>query len=446
MDESDDDKPQLRLAHYTVKENLYSNRILESRVSYFHCSDELAAFTGSVASITYLLNISYAGVPSFWEYWLATSTKQKAYRRTVKESSPFLETAFYLWISHDHEIADHCLRERIDRLLFLLFQPNKPYARWFEWRSTMEGHEYVRPCWKDSAGFEANVAFSIACFFDQHRVVAMILQKNPGLAHDQRRLVLEPAYMDDWMDGIQEQEDSDMMKNPQDYFPSGTPLELALGLGSTECVEILVHKNPASCQYINPFGLSAFSIAIKSRLIDRPNFDTGEINIKKVLALLHAGADVNAHPVAETPLQSAAKLLRHDIIVELLDAGAFVNEVADDNAVIMRINQEFEGMEEARLEALKCRGCDSRYKTPLRIVLEEMGDDDHDDDDNDDYNDNIDARKSANILREHGGLSLSLFPVIKKPGHQPEDWNRLATAGWPGVRAGPGMRSEVYGR
>jgi hypothetical protein len=218
-------------------------------------------------------------------------------------------------------------------------------------------------------------------------------------------------------------------KRPQDYLLHATPFEIALFSGSIDCAELIISKLPNTCRYINPAGLSALSIGIKSYSVVLLDILDRNIRVDNTAFLLKAGADVNPQPVSETPLQSAAKALEVGIIAKLLHAGAFVNEVADDSAVINSINQDFTGKEEERLEALRWRGFDDRYKTPCRILLDHISEFNAQG-----YDRKIAAEKAVEMLRVHGGLSLCLFPVKDLPGYQVEDWKRLEVAGWQGVR------------
>jgi hypothetical protein len=408
----DEENPRLKLAHYTVKEYLYSDRIKSSNVGNFHCSTESAAFFGSIASITYLLNISYDGVPSAQEYYTATASQQQEYEKEVKKTFPFLDVADTVSWGYDELIKDQHPKQSLDHLLVQLFQPSKPQFLWWEWRaiknSGSQVGEHLHPVWENWEGLEANAALSIACFLRKPNVAALILQNNPGLLCCQQRLILDPAYSEEWADFFrQPSSTTDVIENTFDYLPGGTPLEVVLRLDSIDCVELIVQRTPNISQYIYRVGLSALSVAIKAQLV----IFQDDFRVENTEVLLKAGADPNLQPVSETPLQSAAKLLHIELIAVLLEAGALVNEVADDAAIMNSINQNFEGSAEEKREAIRCRGFGNGYKTPLRIVLDEIGEGN--------------TCEEAEILRRHGGLSLCLFPVADLPGYQSEDWTVL---------------------
>jgi hypothetical protein len=180
LDESSEFHPRLRLAHYTVKEYLYSDRIKYSKVGYFHCSNESAAFIYCMTSILYLLNISYVCVPSTLEYFTAEYSAQQKYKNAVNKSFPFLNIAMFTWEEFYDKIHDPLLQGKIDHLLFRLFWPRKPHILWWVWSVVMFRNVYY-PIWEVGDNLESNIAFGIACSLNKPRVAAMIFQNDPAV-------------------------------------------------------------------------------------------------------------------------------------------------------------------------------------------------------------------------------------------------------------------------
>ena len=448
IDETDPQNPRLLLAHHTVKEYLYSERIKNSNAGYFHSSDELAEYQTSMTSIVYLLNITYTDVPSVEEFLRATPLQKTQYTLTVDASFPLLEAATSAWMtSSGSDIQDPTLQSKVDAALLRLFYPQTPTRQtsWIAWRAlTIADDDWIHPVWQRShSSLNPNIALSIACYFDQPSIVFTLLDKHPGIltstpssASSQNRLTLDPAYATFWTtiyrntpdpsepdSSATQAQDYDIRQNPKDYLPSGTPLEVALRFDATECTRILIEHTPNIDQYTTPSGLSILSVALKAS----PNSVQSDFRLDHIELLLDAGASVNPRYVSETPLQSAALLMHVEAISVLLDAGALVNEVADDGAVISRIKTDCEDnslSDEEREQLLKKRGVNGysvRYKTPLRIVSEIMA------------IKGMEKSEAADLLRLHGGLHLCLFPVEGREGYDAGDWERIEKAKWFGV-------------
>jgi hypothetical protein len=423
LDETHPQQPLLRLAHYTVKEYLYSDRIKESEVAYYHCCSEYAAFTGCMTHVVYLLNLSYKGVPSPEEFLMADASRQGEYYAAVMASYPLLETAIYYLTHYLPDVEDSQLQRKIDTLIAKLFSSGKPHYRWFEWRAVISTG-WMYPLWTNFEGMESNVALTLANFFEMPGVMEIILQGNPGIERDRRELTLNPMYAKEWAEVMRGDKISDIQENPQDYLPRGSYLEAVIHFpDSIACLDILAERTTDFQNFTGSSGLSLLSTAVKAYFSE---YDSDRHQIFDFL--LEAGAEVNPFPVSETPLQSAAKRLDSYAISQLLAAGALVNQVADDVAIISNINSNFTGTPEEKNKAIWKRGFGKSYKTPLCLVLEELGDDD--------------SREAEEILRTHGGLSLHLFPVKSLPGYCSQDWKLLEEAGWHGSRDIPTSHTQ----
>lgn len=341
-----------------------------------------------MASAIYLLNISYAGVPTFEESVTATSEQQDQYSKNIQASFPFLGVAMGTWPIDDTDIINPHLRRQIDDLFVKLFRPGR-HSRCWEWRATLY-FDLAHPLWRrDYDGMADNVALTIACFFEQPRLVERILQDNQMLVWDTREMALQPDYAQ-WLIRSIKQDDEFLTLEPPEYLLGGTALEAALKLNATECIEIIAHQTPNLCDYISSAGLSPLSIVLKA-----PPLTIDDPRCENLLALLRAGASINPHPVSETPLQSAARILHVEAMRLLLKAGALVNQVADDHAVVQNIQQKFQGTPEEVSEAINNRGLKVCYRTPLLIVL--------------DHPKGGPDCEAAEVLREYGGLSLHIF-------------------------------------
>lgn len=450
VDETDPKSPRLLLAHYTVKEYLYSDRIKDSPAAYFYSSDELTEYQTSMVSLVYLLNISYQGIPSTREFLSASPAKQQAYAASVNNSYPLLEAASSAWLSSlGSDIQKPALRAEVESLLLRLFYPSPKHFRWISWRAlTIADDDWIHPVWSPSSLSEANphdVALTVACSFDQPTIVSMILAakkreqdlSSTALSNSNHNtnLTLEESYAGFWTEIYRNTidphpesenplEDFDIHVHPEDYLPSGTPLEIALRFEAIECTRLLlVNSSPAidlsSHITTTPSGLrlSILSVALKTC----PNSVQTDFREDYLGMLIELGANVNPPTtteqggdgvwivsVTETPLQSAVMLVHVEAVSILLDAGADVNAVGDCGCYHRKGGRnKADGDDESDIPGggmvgsrqtvsernrTSCWG----HKSPLRIVREIMA------------ARGVEESEVENLLRLHGALDFDL--------------------------------------
>ena len=440
---------RLLLAHYTVKEYLYSDRMGETEAKYFQCSAESAAFLASASSIVYLLNISYTGVPSAGEYLTASQAEQTMSNNFVRSSFPFLHTAID-WVKDwsrglEKHVQDPTLQTTIDDLLVRLFWPGERHRlRWLEWYSKRK-FRTIFPLWRDWNGREASVAFSIASFLGAAGVATKILQAHPLVAEDRSIFSLDQTYaryhrkelvLHHQETGVNYYRSLFRMLSEEggdaEQLQGRTLLEFMAQSDNPSCLGLVTRVAPSVYRQINSAGLSILSTAIQAASYLIKIDDRADV----VHQLIQSGAEVNPAPVSETPLQSAVRRLDTNSCSLLLKEGALVNEIGNDNAIVARIKQEFANEPMELDKSLLQRGYTNYYKSPLRIVLDRMRTIDQLPVLGGEERLRSKAREVARILEDYGGISLCLFPVPNLPGYRAEDWDCLREAHWHGVSEG----------
>lgn len=163
--------------------------------------------------------------------------------------------------------------------------------------------------------------------------------------------------------------------------------------------------------------------------------DYDEVLVSNLLqVLLKAGADPNPCGVVLTPLQVACISHGYDIVEQLLKAGAHVNAVGDDEAVVAAIQRDC-STEVGRFsqvdieEGIRTRGILPYYLTPIRMLVKHR------------YcpllDLKVDGTRIKNLLIQYGGKSLNLFPIKDLPGCEEADFQALYSSSIDQIRELP---------
>lgn len=235
----------------------------------------------------------------------------------------------------------------------------------------------------------------------------MILILNPKLATSGGLLEVDDIYEDD------------------DILRKGMLLDLldlAIFFSEDKVVKLLLDLG-ANQDGNSPDGCCKLLFALKCRRYRACGSDNQTFNI--IQHLLGAGADPNPRGVAITALQAAVICDCSSTVKLLLDAGAHVNAVGSDEAIVAGIERgsipkdypfssevavddivEDGQLSQNRIQQLICaRSILRNYETPLRIVEKRLHHADHPDD--------IELLAMINILEGKGGKSLNLYPGEK---------------------------------
>lgn len=401
----------VKLAHYTVKEYLVSGRIKHSPATHFQTSEDTANGLYCKIMLLYLLNISYKSVPSAADYFLLDRNQQKQVYDSIREAFPFIYEATG-WDYYSSKVENEVDRKVIDQLIVRLLDTQRAnYNKWLEWQGIgNEGSQQYFPRWKARVGLEANVALGYTCYFRGSLGAAkIILSQYPDLPKSSLRLELD--FEEDSAPSCPE-------------LLEGTPFEMAIILRNEPMIELLLEKGADA----NSFGHDLRQLPLYTAL-DNDYDEHGSVRegscYGSVRLLITAGANPKPRGVVETPLQIAAKYTDCAVVELLLDAGADVNAVGDDEAVVAHIQRDWQDWGDNDLDSLNDsilkRGVSWNYKTPLWIASKRYNRD------KDTERGKAEQEKIMDLLKRRDGKSLCLFPVKGLPGYVEEDTESMST-------------------
>jgi hypothetical protein len=437
------DTKVVELAHYTVKEYLISSRICDGPAQKYHITRE-SIF--SLAAQYFIICIIHA------DYTL--------------EYHPLLNSAMNCWDVFVRSIRSEAHQKVIDSLVFGLLDPTLPhFHKWIQRNQEADNLEYM-PGWSVEAGAESCVTFAHLCwrtldgmarrffelkmdqaYFGNHLIWSNWEQTFPDAIH------LCGSSMEKYQPEKQAFGLNYATETPQDpltiaertkifqeiaHYSTGyqylTLLHLAATTLNESLLRFLISKG-ADVNSQTPLGFSVLSSALYST-IGSLDFLYPKLDVVKLLLSNHANPAVTKTSIA--PLQLAIMNLIYyseygdvfqPILQALIDAGADINGVADDETNITRIRNgchlyfltktpDAAIQEEDIVETLlENRGCNLCYSTPLRIfemivasryekgsehelaIYKDLGD----------------------FLKSHGAKSLHLFPIKGLPGHNEAD-------------------------
>lgn len=409
------------LAHYSVKEYLDSERIKLGPATSFQISKIASEVLGTTICLVYLLDITYEGVCSDDDYDEMTEDQQKDYHCYEDWKFPLLTTALsWLCVLRYKDIwtVQGPNTAIIHNLLIRLFTSKEVhYKKWLDRSGFIYEDPELGPHlinWKTQPGAEPNTAFAIACGYGLVETAKVILESNPNLSTSGDLVEVESG---EWLDAFDDPKNIHTLQ-------AGTLLDLldvAIYFRKDNFVELLLDSG-ANPNAISPDGCCKLLLALK--VLAFGDFSYGDF-LGIIESLLKAGADPNPRGVAITPLQAACLCEYSNNVELLLDAGAQVNAVGDDRAIIAGIQRRSTTKADqfimgdgwplkvlSQIEIRKListRGALRNYETPLRIVekrLHQWAGSERDE-----------LLKMKNLLIENGGKSLNLYPGHNIPGH-----------------------------
>jgi Ankyrin repeats (3 copies) len=243
-----------------------------------------------------------------------------------------------------------------------------------------------------TVGTSASLAY--ACYFDLIYVAQILLAQDPGISILNTRLELDA--------------DVDLAPFPTSAY--GTVLHIAAALKKPSIVELLIERGADT----KAIAGSGFTMTVLHSALDfyvYKSCTTTEECCEVVKLLLAHGADPNPSCVAETPLQVAVRSCAGLAAVQaLIDAGADVNAIGVDEAILAKIRYDLRDEEDQNIvdKAVHSRGNGHYFDTPLRIAENRR---------NQIPSENLspEFEKQLPELREllgrYGAKSLHLFPV-----------------------------------
>lgn len=411
------------LAHYSVKEYLDSERIQLGPATSFQISKIASEVLGTTICLVYLLDITYEGVCSNGDYSGMTQDQREDYDCYEDGNFPLLTTALSwlpflrykdIWTVQGPNTAI------IHNLLIRLFtSKGVHYKKWLD-RSGFNSEDGPHLThWKTQPGAEPNTAFAIACGYGLVETAKVILESNPNLSTSGD---LVEVKFDGWGNGF------DLGDTYDTDLQAGTLLDLldvAIYFHKPEFVELLLDSG-ANPNAISPDGCCKLLLTLKVLAFRaRANIYDDDFLFGVIESLLKADADPNPRGVAITPLQAASLGEYSYNMAILLDAGAQVNAVGDDRAIVASIQRrsttadpfimgdgwplkKFRSQTEI-CKLISTRGALGNYETPLRIVEKRLH--------QSAGHKRAELLKMKNLLIENGGKSLNLYPGQNILGH-----------------------------
>ena len=183
-------KEEVRLAHYSVKEYLFSERIQRSPTASFQISEIGCGVLAKKICLVYLLDITYDGVCSAKDY-LSKFTKDQRYdyNHQLAANFPFLTTALCWDLNDIGTISDLA----IDGLLIRLFNPKEVHYQHCTNIRLIEILKGIRyPSWRTLPGAEPIVAFANACRHHLVGTAKAMLESKPDLVTSGDLLEFDP--------------------------------------------------------------------------------------------------------------------------------------------------------------------------------------------------------------------------------------------------------------
>jgi hypothetical protein len=453
------DTKNVDLAHYTVKEYLVSSRICDGPAQKYHMTQESIFFLAAQCFIIYMMHADYT------------------------LGCPLLNSAIHHWDSAVRTVHSEAHQKVIDSLVFSLLDPTLPHFH--EWsREAREADDILSmPLWSVEVGAESCVTFAHLCwkglngmaqrFFklrmDQGSFGNNLIWRNWEQYFSDARDLYGSA-MEKYQPGEQTFRLSHAIETPQDpitiaertkvfqeiayystSYQSLTLLHLAAIVSNDFLLRLLISMG-GDVNSQTPLGFSVLSSALYSKWQD---IGSHELQLAVVKLLLSNNANPAVAKTSITPLQLTITGLIHvlengvmsearsricrDILQVLIDAGADINGVADDETNIARIRYGCHlyfltktydvAIQEDIVETLlETRGHHLCYSTPLRIleVLVASKDWAYSEDDLARYN------ALGDLLKSNGAKSLHIFPVKGLPGYNEEDmeeWGKITENG-----------------
>jgi hypothetical protein len=403
---NENEYPQVQLAHYSVKEYLVSERM---RAVTFRISDRGNNIFMATTCLTYLLGIAYESLPELQD----NNTKSPFlggchFLGCCEDLHPFIKVAATCWNEYAGKVETE---EVVSHLILKLLNPCEPHFN--KWLEHMEAWQwetcnYHFPNWAFNPGAELTATLAYTCYFGLVSTAETLLDLHSDLSILGNLLELRPSQF------VYGSESGGSFSE----WAIGTPLHIAAALGKVDFVELLIERG-ANANAIVGNGFTVLHSAVEYY---EESPDSNKLDILQLL--LKAGVDVNPRFVGETPLQAAVRKgyeYYFALVRVLLEAGADVNAVGDDEAVVKGFKYDHRNEVDQNLisKIVYERGKARNYDTPLRLAKTIR------------YTKNAtDYRYKTEesmrtdlkkLLKSYGAKSLHLFPVKDLPGYVEAD-------------------------
>ena len=345
----------IRLAHYTVREYLTSERIKQGRASHFYITEGEARQTRANASLA-LLDFAYNSSSESSMLVVPANAEKNTYGLMLAFLWGVLITPFGDPHREDPKL-DRATAPQMKRLF------NEQSTRYPELIATLGVLWNSLPYWDNpSAELRSHVSFAYACCFESVAFAELIIKQYPKILQSVNVI----RY------NIFSHQQSSL------FVPScayQTPLVAAILCHSVGGVDLLLKHGTDP----NAKGQYCIARPLMKALVNRWCADLylhkarQKASINIIRMLLAAGANPNPSCVAITPLQLAASYLDFELVQELLRMGAHVNGTGDD-AATARVSGDILTRRSNAIElevVIENLGTQEkiRHATPLQIAM-----------------------------------------------------------------------------
>ncbi|KAF2188909.1 hypothetical protein K469DRAFT_748137 [Zopfia rhizophila CBS 207.26] len=298
-----------RLAHYTVKEFLFSDRIKNTQACSFFASSRSASLIFANTLVKFLLSFDATLVRGHDSPFSSPATSSDSENEMVGLQG-FYGYAIHSWYECAKRVDDQGGDDEIYDLIFKLLDPDRDGFEIFRTRTIISHEDAVLPDWLIDEENWSSAVLAYLCKLGLLGVAKTWLERHPSLAVNQFHLEPGPTFFE--------------LYCAFDSKSEGSPLHIAAANGEQDLVRHFILDDRVdyaarSSDYLCPLGIIIIS--------DMPK----DIICEFLQMMIKNGADINPCRVSRTPLELAVMddTGNFSVVKLLVDYGVDVNAIGD---------------------------------------------------------------------------------------------------------------------